>query len=492
MSSHTFDLIKSLTQTEIRYFRVQSSLASKQENTDYVDLFNILLKQKVYDERLAMKAFKHNYFAQKKRHLLLKLLEILRAYNQGMSIQSQINNLISDYYILLNKSFYKQAQKSIMRAMFIAKHHERFVDIIRILQAETELYVLDVNAVNLENHIKKMRNELPHWMNLIDNKLAFEKEYLLFIKSNQEIELVRTEKEFQDLNRTVSTPLFSKDSNALSVSAKLQFHYIKGLYYYQCGDFKKSVMQFEKQFLCYKNNPIFATDQFFDFAKSLANTTLLYAKFGEAEKFETYYHQLLNINTKHNALKDSIDYWTYLLKLKFLVTQQQIQEADKWMSKHQNRIKLIEQKLSSETSMLSERQYVLFDSLMVLLRLKEFRKAHKLLQGFLNDTALSSKTDAVCLARIMTLFIQMELEQYDLVESNLRSIKRYLKEVKRCFEFESLCLDFIQSSLKTRNKQKIKTSYHPFYLNLLKLNLHPFEKNANCYFDLSVWIKTLY
>ena len=83
------------------------------------------------------------------------------------------------------------------------------------------------------------------------------------------------------------------------------------------------------------------------------------------------------------------------------------------------------------------------------------------------------------------------MENYDFVESNLRSTKRHLLEMKKCFKFEILCLNFIQKAIKIRNKKVIKSGYHELNLALLKLKQDPLEKNASSYFDLTNWTITL-
>lgn len=488
MSDVVFDLIKNLSQTERRYFRLQSSFAFAGDDKRYIRLFDIISKQNEYDEEEVKRVFKDKFFAQKKRQLLIKILESLRAYYQGNSISSQIDSALADYRILLGKSLYKQARKSLRRAEILAAGHEHFADMIRVRQAETELFAAEGDPNQLRTHINNLRKILPKLISLIDNKLAFEREFILFTKWNRETELVRTPKEKRSLKLSIDSPLLRKESNALSVSSRLQFYYIRGLYHFLCGDFEKSLFFFEKQVNCFQVNSSIANEQVHDYTKALANVTLLYSKTRGQEGFNEYYNQLVNFNTKSDHVNEHLQYWKYLLKLNWLVSSCDFENAQNWINKNQKAVEEVEQRLGDNNIMITERNYVMFDTVMVQLCLNEPKKANRVLTNYLNNSSALIKTDAFSTARILSLFVQLELDQMELVSYNLRSVQRFLKERKRIFEFEKLSLSFIQQALKVTDAKSRKQLWIKYYNSLKPLLGNTLERNAFSNFNMLAWL----
>jgi hypothetical protein len=84
-STELHDLIKSLTKSEKRFFKLHSALQSGDKN--YLRIFDAIDKQKVYDEEALKKQFAKETFIKhlpsEKNHLYKLILKALRAYPRG-------------------------------------------------------------------------------------------------------------------------------------------------------------------------------------------------------------------------------------------------------------------------------------------------------------------------------------------------------------------------------------------------------------------------
>lgn len=484
-----FEIISTLSQSEKRYFRLHASFMFDGEDKSYIKLFDIISAQNEYDEEIIKKKFGHKFFAQEKRHLFTKLMESLRAYHSKENIGFVIDSCLAEFKILLNKSVLKQARKVLHKAESLALKYESFADLMRVRQMETELLVAEGDIQSLTGHFNKLRKELPHLIKLLDNKLLIEKEYILFIKLNQESELVRSNKELQHLKSGMDAGLLSKETNALSLTARLQFCYIKGLFHYLSGEFMESLSWFEKQLNGYSVNQLLAQEQESEYVKCMANVLLLYSITNANDKFENLYKTFRDLKPSHGLIEDTWVYRTYLLKLNRLVNKSKFNDALNWIKENDSGIEDMEKKFEEKGLVITERNFVMFDTVRTYMGLKEYKKALKYLNNYLNSSSDSVKTDSYTLSRIIALFIHLELENHDLIEYNLRSLKRYLKDRKRMFGFEKSCIAFLEEILKVDDKKEKKKQWKKFYLCLQELKEDVYERNAMHSFDLLEWVE---
>src|SRR5438105_14306340 len=95
-SDDLFRLIKSLKQTEKRYFKLFSSQHKGDKN--YLKLFNAIDKQKTYDEEKIKHFFARSTFikhlAWEKNNLYKLIMKSLRTYHSSTSVNSELMDLI--------------------------------------------------------------------------------------------------------------------------------------------------------------------------------------------------------------------------------------------------------------------------------------------------------------------------------------------------------------------------------------------------------------
>ena len=133
-----FQLIKSLTQSEKRFFKVYASLHHiKGDDNKYFKLFNAIDKQKIYDEELIRKQFGNEKFLKQlfvvKNYLYHTILKSLRVYNSEKTKQSELIDLLKDIQTLYDKSLYKQCRKFVDKAKKIAYEYEMQAQILAVL-----------------------------------------------------------------------------------------------------------------------------------------------------------------------------------------------------------------------------------------------------------------------------------------------------------------------------------------------------------------------
>ena len=101
-----FNLVKSLTPAEKRYFKLFAGLHGKKEKL-YILLFNAIDKQKVYNEKALQNKFcdsrNSSNFSMIKSYLYAQIIAALKAYSSYKDYESELNDELETYKILRQK-----------------------------------------------------------------------------------------------------------------------------------------------------------------------------------------------------------------------------------------------------------------------------------------------------------------------------------------------------------------------------------------------------
>src|SRR5688572_15097042 len=100
-----FSLVKSLSKTEKRYFRIFAGMSGRDVN--YLQLFDVIERQEQYDEEAVRAKFKGEKFVNQlhvaKIYLTELIMKALRNYHAGSSIEFTILDLLKDAELLFNR-----------------------------------------------------------------------------------------------------------------------------------------------------------------------------------------------------------------------------------------------------------------------------------------------------------------------------------------------------------------------------------------------------
>ena len=133
-----FDLIKSMTRSEKRYFKLSASPQKGEKN--YLRLFDAIDRQKSYDEEAIKRTFQGEAFVKQlhvaKNYLFKLILRSLRAYRAESSVDAQIECLLQDARILHDKGLGRLCAASLKRARGLAEEYERDIALLEIIRME--------------------------------------------------------------------------------------------------------------------------------------------------------------------------------------------------------------------------------------------------------------------------------------------------------------------------------------------------------------------
>ena len=166
-SDDLFQLIKSLTPNEKRYFK----LSRKQDGeTNYMRLFDAIdtMDDDEYVEEVIREKFEGEQFLSNlhtlKHHLYSLVLKSLRNSKEENFIESQLYNLLSEAAILQERGLFKLSENQLKKALRIAQKHDKQLVILEILRRQLS-NLIEMGVKNVDESFQ------THWQ-LIDSALA--------------------------------------------------------------------------------------------------------------------------------------------------------------------------------------------------------------------------------------------------------------------------------------------------------------------------------
>ena len=113
-SDPLFSLIKSLSKSEKRYFKLFAGFQGKGHN--YMALFNSIDQMEAYDEKFIRKKFSGDPLLRQlhvtKNYLSKLILKSLKGYHMNESLNAKLKSLLLDVEILFRRDLLDQCYKS--------------------------------------------------------------------------------------------------------------------------------------------------------------------------------------------------------------------------------------------------------------------------------------------------------------------------------------------------------------------------------------------
>ena len=172
-----FVLVKSLTKSEKRQFTLYVGRMDSNEDSKFLNLFQLLDKIKRYDEKLILNKgiVSKQQLSNLKAHLYKQILISLRMNPMHKNIRFQIREQLDFATILYQKGLYKQSLKVLEKAKLLAnKHEEKYIAyeivelekviesqyITRSLSNRTETLIGESESLRAQNNLATQLSNL--------------------------------------------------------------------------------------------------------------------------------------------------------------------------------------------------------------------------------------------------------------------------------------------------------------------------------------------
>ncbi|MGB0933201.1 MAG: hypothetical protein ACPGU5_02900 [Lishizhenia sp.] len=493
-SNAIHELIKSLSKSEKRYFKVVSSRHTIGGENNYIKLFDYIDQQENYDEDALFSHFKNENFLNKfsitKNRLYESIMKALSAYHSSSSIEAQIHRLIHSAEILFKKSLYQHAKRQLLSAEKLAKKNDRFGMLIEISNLQKKL----IETEGYANITQEKLNKIKQQDALYYSKLQYYAE-LWNIKSKLFIELnkrgkVRSNEEVEAYKLLIDELQIASKTDARSFDSEYLYYHINSAYYFAVNNLEKSLHYLLKNSTLLKNNTNRIKQEPNLYFSCLSNAIYIQSKLGnyrealillkDLKEFPATFSIKMNQDLEIKLFSSSLS-----IELTLLIHKGKFKEA----------IALEEELLIGYKSYKNNiaplrRAYLNFKMAVAYFGLEDYTNALQWINKILNHQNVDDKEDLLSFTQILNVMVHLELKHETLLPYAIKSTQRFLKSRNRTYQFETLFLKYMNKISKSENPFEKEDILEEIKAKIKLLQEDKFESEAFDYFDFESWIES--
>lgn len=484
------ELIKSLKQTEKRYFKVFASKQSDTGGNQYIKLFNAIDKMDNYDEAALRKKFKDEKFIKQfhvvKNYLQHSIIRSLVSYHSDSSANTQILFLLQSIERLFDKGLYSLCMKNIEKGIVLTKKYEKLQQLNLFLEWKGKLLIRKSAYHEAVEGLKAIQTNFDHLKNGLNSKInafaIYEKAIIYgFTRSKEQIQYL--EKEFSFV---IKQPELKN-----ATIEERYYHYSSIGLYYSCVNnqkkrlecYKKIIMMLDKKTDFIYENPHLYISAINNYCTALIN-------FGEANEIIKYTNSARNIfDQKSLMYSDDAKMLAYCLsyniEINICILIGKIEDSICLESNIENIIECYKEKIQ-KTNVLD----LIFNTSYMFFVAEKYDKALYWINKIMNSPRIPLREDLQMTCKIFSLMIHYELKNELLLQNIIYSTERYLKAKKKLFSTERFVIYFFKSILHVSKPFDKKTLFNNLKCQLEQTFKDPYEKNITNYVDIISWVES--
>ena len=486
-----FQLIKSLTKSEKRYFKLYSTKQKATEEAKFIKLFDLIDKQKTYNEAKILEkepSIKSKQLSNLKAHLYKQILKCLRNFNPNEDIDIHIRELLDYSTLLYNKCLYDQCLKMLEKAKSHATKHNKSIILSEILEFEKRLVTKYIKT-NIEDKVNRLINESDLVNQKISNINTFSNLTIKLYSFYLKIGFLRNHKDFELINSFLYSTLPVFQEHELSFDEKMYFYNSFVGYYFFIQDFEHGYEYAKKWVQLFEENPQFITSKIEMYIRGINNLLVSQSKMHKYNEFKETIEKFDNIKklTELN-LTDNIR----LLLFKYTATHRinryfmlgEFSEGTKIIPEIAESLQKFERLLDTHYITIFYYKFACMyfgDS--------NYKQAVTWLNKIINMKDVDLRSDIHSFARILNLISHYELGNLEFIDYYIRSTYRFLNKKDDLYQFQKIIMKFLRNLGSITHHQLID-SFNELKKQLIPLNEKLYERRPFIYFDIISYLES--
>ncbi len=485
-----FKLIKTLTKAEKRSFKLYVNRIGGSETAKFIQLFDVLDKQREYDEEAIFRkipTLKRSQLSNLKRHLLGQLLTSLRLIHISKYIDIEIREQIDYARILYGKGLYLQALKILDRVKKTAREahqdhlHLEIVEFEKLIESRHITRSIENRAEELTDEAQR-RGEIIYRTGLLSG-LAL-KMYGLYIKIGH----IRDEASARQVDA-----FFKANVPPIPLD---EMTFFEKVYWNQAHMWYNYILQNFPMYFRYATKWVELFDQFPDmrtkdpdlYMRGLHHLLGSLFYLGDYERFCQAFEQLsafidaqestFNINSRIQAFlyRNTARINKHFLEGTFTEGLKVVPE--------------VEAGLEAFRMHLDSHRVLVFYYKIACLYFGSGDNDHAIdyLNRIIHYKAGSLGEDIQCYARILHLIAHYELGHYNLLEYLVKSVYRFLVKMKELNAVQKEILRFLRRELYS-HPERLREAFKDLRDRLEEISTQPYERRSYLYLDISSWLE---
>lgn len=482
-----FVLIKSLTKSEKRHFKLFSGLQTGKKK--YLQLFDVILAQEKYDEPAIIKQMKAEKltinFSVAKAYLFESILNSLEIFHSNKSIDAQIRKQISHIKILTARNQYAASRKLVARAKKTAEEFDLFSYAIELSVIE-ESIIMNQHELS---YLEKTREQRYLDENNIINKLKNFQEYrklaAWLMVRGEKLGRARSRNLMKMGDEKINHNLLTNPSNALSDRALISYYFQNGTHRHFKNDNSGSLKHFMalKHFI--EKKPQYRQIYFYTYLYTLNNILSVGAGILKFKKTLEVLSALKNLKHHFPVVNANIQLRYYSQLSQNFISYKRYAEAvnsaaeiEKWLEQNRRHKLNTLHEISLQINLI-----------IIYFMASKYKLCLQHINYVLNNELQDIAYDKYGFVRLLNLLVHFELGNFDLLPGVAQSAYRYFYKHNRLYKFENLILNFIQNKVLIMHTLNDRIdAFKNLKKEFKKIARDPMEKLAVEYFDFVFWL----
>lgn len=484
-----FDLIRSLTQSEKRFFKIYASRHTIGEQNNYVKLFECFDKKSSSDEKKLLRRIKKeghsNYLPAEKNYLYNMILECLDIYHKDSSVERQISKLINIARVLSEKKLDDQSNKIIEKAKTLSEEHERFENFIPIFSLQKNIgFNQDrMTATELETNYQNIFLSI----NRLKVKMDYQKLFDSLLVQRRSAGPIRNAEELDAIREKYATAFSQPPLHAQSLDAQVYFLLARVEYTRITRDIEEGRKCSKELFALFEANKK-RIDHYIQPYAYLLNVFIVQRLYSSRKEADDALSRLRTIAQRVGPKVYTNEVRVKIWEIYYTcVTDIGISFRDyEYALSHMDTIKSDLEEY--ERHMTPSFKLVLWSNIAcVYFGAGNYKQALKWSHEVVNESP-GFREDIFYITRVLYVLIHLELGNQFILPSLLQSLYRYVYKKKRVYKFENIFFNYLRLFLRAETKKEQRKLLKEFREELIPLQDNVFENLIFGDIDLVGWI----
>ncbi|MBX3254229.1 MAG: hypothetical protein KF862_08830 [Chitinophagaceae bacterium] len=485
-----FQLVRSLEKSEKRHFKLYIKRSSGKEDLKIIQLFDALDKLPEYDEKILLKKMPgvtKPQLANLKTHLYKQLLASLRLLRTTDNTDLQLSEHLDYARLLYNKGLKIQSLKILEKAKELAKSSQKFNFLAQVISLEKKIETLHITRSTLER-TEQLSEEALEISGHIDRVTRLSNLALLLYRWYVKYGHARNEEDEKDIKA------FFKSNTPKDIGAINGFY--ENLYLCQSycwyafvrQDFLMYYRYSEKWMQLFDENPSMIAVETGHFIKGMHN--LLNAHFdlrnfrkfqGTLRKFEAF--AKTPVASHHDNFRTHTSIYINVARINWHLMTGTFKEGLAIVPQ-------VEEKLKEYALYVDRHRILVFNYKFATLYFGagKYEESIDYLMKIINGP-LDLRHDLQCYARLLNLMAHYEMGNYELMESLIKSVYRFMAKMKNLTVVEEEMFRFLRRSFSV-SPRLLKPELVKFLEKIKHLEKNRFETRAFAYLDVISWVES--
>jgi hypothetical protein len=485
-----FVLVKSLSKSEKRQFKLYVGRLGVNSDAKFIALFNLMDKMREYNEKtiLASGIVKKSQLSNLKAHLYKQILISLRLNPVNQNMRVQIREQLDFATILYQKGLYKQSLKILDKAKSIAIDNEEknvayeIVELEKIIETQYITRSIPDRADELAIQAKELSAH-----NVMTSKLS--NLSLQLYGWMLKVGYARSDNDIKRIKKYFEKQLPKHSIETLGFREKLWLYKAHLWYSFLIQDFLSCYKYASKWVdLFYENKEmIYLNPVFFLKGNHYLLESLFYVKY--SSQFKVTLDKLeAMVDSKEFPKNDNIASLTFLYlnsnKLNFHFLEGTFEKG-------LYLVKIVEYGINKHKDRIDAHHIMLlyYKIACLYFGMGDNKTCIQYLKKIINNKNLKMREDLMCFARVLSLVAHYEAGMDYHLEVQLKSTYKFLLKMDDLHEVQKEMIKFLKS-LGSIYPSELRNEFQKLHTELKKYEDHPYEKRAFLYLDIISWLES--